>query len=159
MLLQLPPIVRFTWLCLPAVAAGLTMLCGVALTQPTTEPTSLPVSDVDPRVVELITATVAEGTSLDRPVELILLRRQDLDAVLVALGPPATESEFAMSECCSEFRIELWNTYPPDDPAAESVRIRELTWDLSGHYLTVWADSASGRWQVLENVIYPQGTE
>jgi hypothetical protein len=88
-----------------------------------------------------------------QPDELHRLEGQDEAALLAEFGEPTSKREFSMSECCHEFEIELYNTYPPDK-GHENVRIRQWDWDYDGYKLTVWLHERDGKWQVLETSRY-----
>ena len=77
-------------------------------------------------------------------------------AIRDRLGEPTRTKTFTMAECCHEFEIELYNTYPPDDPATATVPIQEWTYDYDGYALTLWLhapDPVRG-WVVLNNIRY-----
>lgn len=89
----------------------------------------------------------------DRPDELHRLEGQPGSALLAEFGEPTSKREFSMGECCDEFEIELYNTYPPD-AGHEAVRIRQWDWDYDGYTLTAWLHERDGVWQVLETSRY-----
>ncbi len=91
--------------------------------------------------------------------ELRYLEGEREDEVREALGPPASESKFTMAQCCSEFEIELYNTYPPDDGKHAKVRIRQLDWDYEGYRVTLWLHQRDGEWVVLETSRYSDNVE
>ena len=90
--------------------------------------------------------------------ELHRLEGEPESALLAELGQPTRKREFTMSECCTEFSIELYNTYPPD-AGHEAVPIHEWTWDYEGYALTVWLHQHEGEWQVLETSRYSDDVE
>lgn len=92
------------------------------------------------------------------PDELHRLEGQPEPAVLAEFGEPTSKREFSMGECCSEFEIELYNTYPPD-AGHDGVRIRQWNWDYDGYTLTVWLHARDGVWQVLETSRYTDDVE
>jgi hypothetical protein len=82
------------------------------------------------------------------------------EAQLVAeLGEPNSKREFPMKECCTEFQIELYNTYPPDEPAHADVMIREWTWSYDGYAVTVWLHRVDETWVVLDTSRYSDDVE
>jgi hypothetical protein len=82
------------------------------------------------------------------------------EAELVAeLGAPDREHEFVMRDCCTEFQIELYNTYPPGVAEHAEVPIREWTWQYDGYALTVWLHRLGDVWTVLETSRYSDDTE
>jgi hypothetical protein len=90
--------------------------------------------------------------------ELHRLEGQPETAVLAEFGEPSRKREFPMRECCTEFAIELYNTYPPDGGHGDVV-IREWTWDYEGYDLTVWLHQREGAWEVLETCRYSDDVE
>jgi hypothetical protein len=91
--------------------------------------------------------------------ELRALEGKPLDDVRTELGPPHSEREFAMRDCCHEFEIELYNTYPPDEPAHAEVKIRECTWKYDGYSVTAWSHFVGDLWIVLDTSRYADGVE
>ncbi len=63
-----------------------------------------------------------------------------------------------MGECCSEFEIELYNTYPPNS-GHEAVVIRRWDWDFEGYAVTVWFHLDGGAWVVLDTSRYSDDVE
>jgi hypothetical protein len=78
--------------------------------------------------------------------------------VLAEFGAPTSKREFRMADCCHEFEIELYNTYPPDK-GHDDVVIREWAWDYDGYALTVWLHEVDGNWKVLETSRYNDDVE
>ena len=91
--------------------------------------------------------------------ELGALEGKPLTDVLAELGPPTTEREFAMRDCCHEFEIELYNTYPPGEPAHADVKVRECTWKYAGYSVTAWSHLVGDVWTVLDTSRYADGVE
>jgi hypothetical protein len=85
------------------------------------------------------------------------LHAKSLDFVLEDLGEPDRRDEFPMTEAVGEFRVELFNTYPPDDPTATNVRIKELQWDYSRHHIAVWFHKVDGEWRALDTCRWKEG--
>ena len=98
----------------------------------------------------------AGGSGAD---ELGYLEGDTQAQVIESLGEPAGRGEFAMSECCSEFEVELHNTYRPGDPNNVNVRIRQLDWAYDGYRVTVWFHQPAGEWVALETSRYSDGIE
>jgi hypothetical protein len=78
--------------------------------------------------------------------------------VLAALGEPTTKREFQMRECCTEFQIEIYNTYPPG-AGHDDVLIREWTWDYEGYAVTIWLHEHDGAWLALDTCRYSDDVE
>ena len=78
--------------------------------------------------------------------------------LLHEFGEPSSRREFPMGECCSEFEIELYNTYPPK-AGHDKVVIRQWDWDYEGYTLTVWLHQLEGQWVALETCRYGDGVE
>ena len=92
------------------------------------------------------------------PVEKVAgLHGQTDVSVLTRLGTPTHEYTFTMKDPLGEFRIELYNTYPPNSPNNENIEIRECTWDYSRHRLTVWFHKPDGKWVALDTCRYRYG--
>ncbi|MCA9195260.1 MAG: hypothetical protein KDB03_25990 [Planctomycetales bacterium] len=93
-----------------------------------------------------------------KPVEkLPRLHGQTERSVLNRLGKPDQKYEFTMDDAVGEFRIELYNTYPPNSPNNSTVEIRELTWEYPRYKLTVWLHRPNGTWTVLDTCRYRNG--
>ncbi len=90
--------------------------------------------------------------------ELPRLHGQTESALRAEFGEPSSKREFAMADCCTEFEIELYNTYPPDS-GHERVMIRDWTWKYEGYALTVWLHQRDGKWQVLDTSRYSDDVE
>ena len=73
-------------------------------------------------------------------------------------GKPTHERAFAMADCCHEFEIELYNTYPPGK-GHDGVQIHEWTWDYDGYKLTVWTHKPAADWVVLDTIRYADDVE
>ena len=82
------------------------------------------------------------------------LHGDSLAQVFDRLGNPAHESWFKMDEVIGEFRVELFNTYPPNSPDNSEVEIRESTWNYSRHRLTVWFHRPNGDWVAFDTCRY-----
>jgi len=63
-----------------------------------------------------------------------------------------------MGECCHEYQIELYNTYPPKS-GHEEVVIHEWTWDFEGYFVTLWFHREGEAWKVLETLRYSDEVE
>jgi len=82
------------------------------------------------------------------------LHGDSVDQIMDRLGHPAHEFWFAMDEAVGEFRVELFNFYPPKSPDNDKVEIRESTWEYSRHRLTVWFHRPNGVWVALDTCRY-----
>ncbi len=85
--------------------------------------------------------------------ELHELEGQPRAAIVERFGEPTRKREFTMADCCSEFSIELLNTYPPK-AGHDAVVIHEWTWDYDGYALTIWFHQQDGEWRALETSRY-----
>lgn len=91
--------------------------------------------------------------------ELHRLEGRSEAALLGELGPPDRKHAFVMADCCNEFEIELYNTYPPAGGKHAQVEIRQWTWQYDGYALTVWLHRVNEAWTVLETSRYSDDTE
>ena len=66
------------------------------------------------------------------------------------LGEPGYVDEVSLSNGLDEFRVELYNAYPPDDPGTQGVIIKEATWAYARYNITVWLHDVQGEWVVLD---------
>lgn len=80
-------------------------------------------------------------------------------SIFAQLGNPDNEFQFTMDDPLPEFRIELYNTYPPNAPNNVQVEIRECTWRYSTYRLTVWFHKPDGKWIALDTCRYRNGIE
>ncbi len=81
------------------------------------------------------------------------------EAQLITLyGEPNTKKTFTMADCCHEFEIELYNTYPPGK-GHDAVEIHQMTWRDGEDLLTVWAHRPKSDWVILDTLCYLEGTE
>jgi hypothetical protein len=79
------------------------------------------------------------------------------ERVLAALGAPSQTYEFPVEDGGDEFRIELWNTYPPGDARSWGVRIREWQWRYKEFSFAAWFHKVGGRWVVLDTCRWRKG--
>jgi hypothetical protein len=94
----------------------------------------------------------------DSVEKLPRLHGKSLDAAIAELGEPDRQDEYAMAECPGdEFRVELYNTYPPGDPKAAHVRIKELQWDRARYHIAIWLHQVDGEWRVLDTCRWKEG--
>jgi hypothetical protein len=93
------------------------------------------------------------------PVEkLAHLHGKPLDAVIAILGQPDRQLDYTMAESPGgEFRVELYNTYPPGDPEAAQARIKELQWHRARYHVAVWMHQVNGEWVVLDTCRWKEG--
>lgn len=94
------------------------------------------------------------------PVEkLAHLHGRSMEAVVGELGEPDSRYQFPMSGCAGEFRVELFNTYPPQDPNSAQVQIQELQWHYERYHVAVWFHEPKGKWIVLDTCRWEEGVE
>ncbi|MCA9654453.1 MAG: hypothetical protein KC501_31330 [Myxococcales bacterium] len=79
-------------------------------------------------------------------------------ALLAEFGEPSSTRSFTMGDCCNEFEIELYNTYPPGK-GHDAVEIHEYTWAYDGYLLTVWLHDPGKGWEVLNTLLYGDTVE
>ncbi len=90
--------------------------------------------------------------------ELPRLEGRSEAEILAELGEPTSKRTFAMKDCCHEFEIELYNTYPPN-AGHDAVEIHQWTWDYDGYSLTLWFHDKGGGWTVLDTIRYADDVE
>lgn len=74
-----------------------------------------------------------------------------------ALGRPASETRFTLSDPVSEFRVKLLNHFMlPRDAAT---RILEQTWSRGDCRLTIWSAASGGVWRPVERLNWSAGDE
>lgn len=114
------------------------------------------------------TATTASTPGFEEPGpppppshadELHALEGVSADEISRRFGPPTSSRSFTMAECCSEFSIELYNTYRPDDPSTAAVEIQQRDYDYDGYTMTLWLHAPQGSWVVLETSRYGDDVE
>jgi hypothetical protein len=67
------------------------------------------------------------------------------------LGPPDSTLDYTMETSPGgEFRIELFNTYPRNDPKTAQVKIKELQWHYPRYSIAIWLHQVDGEWIVLD---------
>jgi hypothetical protein len=93
------------------------------------------------------------------PVEkLPHFQGKSLQAVMASLGEPDRQLDYKMADSPGgEFRVELYNTYPPGDPKAAQARIKELQWHRARYHIAVWLHQVNGDWVVLETCRWKEG--
>ncbi len=93
------------------------------------------------------------------PVEkLHHLHGKSLDVGLADLRQPDRQLDYTMADCPGgEFRVELYNTYPPGDPKASQTRIKELQWHRPRYHIAVWLHQVNGEWVVLDTCRWKEG--
>ncbi len=81
------------------------------------------------------------------------------EAQLITLyGEPDAKKTFTMADCCHEFEVELYNTYPPGK-GHDAVEIHQMTWQDADNLLTVWAHRPKSDWVILDTLCYLDGTD
>ncbi len=98
------------------------------------------------------------GPPVDDVDKLPHLRGRSEAQVTEELGPPTSTGEQRMGECCSEFEVELYNTYPPN-AGHDAVVIRRWDWDYEGYAVTVWFHLDGDGWVVLDTSRYSDDVE
>jgi hypothetical protein len=94
----------------------------------------------------------------DRIEELPHLHGKPLEAVIASLGKPDWHLEYTMADSPGgEFRVELYNTYPPGDAKAAQARIKELQWHRARYHVAVWMHRVNGEWFVLDTCRWKEG--
>jgi hypothetical protein len=94
-----------------------------------------------------------------RPVEKMpWLHGKATEEVLAELGEPSSQFEYTMGKSPGgEFRVELFNTYPPNDPKTADVRIKEMQWHKMRYHVAVWMHQVNGEWIVLDTCRWQEG--
>ncbi len=88
------------------------------------------------------------------------LHGKTIEQVVEELGQQNLTLSFTMSHCCcGEFRIELFNTYPPGRFGNANVEIKELWWKYPDYTLVVWFHQAGGKWMALDSCRWRKGVE
>jgi hypothetical protein len=77
--------------------------------------------------------------------------------VIAKLGASPQRDEFPMSKAVGEFRTAL-QKYDPM-PESRDVRVRELTWERSGYYVTTWLHLTNGQWIVFDSLQYGKNVQ
>ena len=93
--------------------------------------------------------------------EMTHLHGEDETTVVAALGQPTKTHTWTLEagKTLPEKYIEVHNTYHPDNPAADGVQIKELTWDRIGYTISLFLHQVNGEWIVLESVRYKDGVQ
>ena len=74
--------------------------------------------------------------------------------LVLTLGEPNTRDTYAMDQAYGEFRVSLFNTYPPDLPNLSEIQIREYTWEYDHNKFTAWLHAVDDEWQILDTCQY-----
>jgi len=104
-------------------------------------------------------STVEERVSNEREGDVSAVHGMTESDVVGSLGQPDDSRDFTMAECCHEFEIELYNTYPPVDGTHDDVEIHERHWKFDDHILTVWFHEVEGEWTALDAHLWHKDTE
>lgn len=112
----------------------------------------------DPPTPAKSSATAAAPKCHDGIDALTELEGKTEAQVIALYGEPRAQRSFAMADCCLEFEIELYNTYPPGK-GHDAVEIHELTWHDGSNRLTAWAHQSTSDWVVLDTLCYEEGTQ
>lgn len=90
-----------------------------------------------------------------------LIKRTDLHGrtpkeVSAILGKrPETSEQVKLGDGLSEFQIELYNFFPPDDPNTAHVVVLQEGWAFEGYCITVWYRGDTGDWKAFDSIEYP----
>jgi hypothetical protein len=102
-------------------------------------------------MLSLMLFTSVNGATMNSQISKIPeLQALSMDNVLQKYGKPEKNYSFKMKEPMHEFRVELLNFYPQDQPENRDVEIRELWWKDGDYNITVWFHQIQGQWQVLD---------
>jgi hypothetical protein len=104
-------------------------------------------------------AIVAERVDADDTGGIFALHGLTEAEMKDSFGPADKSRDFVMGDCCHEFEIELYNTYPPDEPEHADVQIRERSWHIGDHILTAWFHQEDDEWVVLNTHLWHKHTE
>jgi len=80
-------------------------------------------------------------------------------AVIAEQGAPGSSNVMTLKRGVElpELYVEIHNTYHPDDPATDGVKIKELRWDRAGFTEAVFMHEVGGSWVVLESCRWKDG--
>lgn len=122
-------------------------------------PTPAPADDTKPAdPVDTKTPDPSAPKCVDGLDALYVLNGKTEAEVISLYGQPAGKKTFKMADCCHEFEIELYNTYPPNK-GHDAVEIHEMTWHDGTNRLTVWAHHPKSDWVILDTLCYSEGDE
>jgi len=85
------------------------------------------------------------------------LHGKELSVVIAEFGKPDQTHEINLADPLPEFRVELYNVFPPDDPMTASVTIRELQWHYTTYNVAVWLHCVNGKWIVVDTCRWKEG--
>lgn len=90
-----------------------------------------------------------------------LVRGKPMDELVKLYGPPHKTYEVKMDEGVPEFRIELYNDYPPGEPQSKGIIITEHTYryDEDGYQATIWYHDVAGTMTALQAVSWNDGVK
>lgn len=76
-------------------------------------------------------------------------------------GEPTMSEQFIVDGALSEFRIGLYNIYPPAAYRSKKITLAELTWEKDGQQnITVWYEADSeGQWRPKHSLEWAKGSE
>ena len=77
--------------------------------------------------------------------------------VTARLGQPDHQTRYTMARATGEFRVELFNTYPPGAPGNATVHIIEMRWDHVPYHVAVWFHRVDGQWVALDTCRWKRG--
>jgi hypothetical protein len=94
----------------------------------------------------------------DHVEKLSYIHGSPIEAVIASLGEPDQQFEYTMANSPGgEFRVELYNTYPPGDLKATQARIKEMQWHRARYHIAVWMHQVHGEWVVLDTCRWKVG--
>ncbi len=82
-----------------------------------------------------------------------------MEDVLKELGKTDMCESFLMEEAIGEFRVELHNIYPLNNPENRTVRISELSWQDGDYMITLWFHNVNDTWVVLDSRRWHKDTD
>jgi hypothetical protein len=86
------------------------------------------------------------------------LHGKTVERVISELGQPDSVLSYTMANSPGdEFRIALFNFYPPDRPGSGDAPIKELWWKHRRYSVVVWFHKVGDRWIALDTCRWKQG--
>jgi hypothetical protein len=86
------------------------------------------------------------------------LHGRAIEEVTHRLGEPDTELSFTMGNSPGgEFRVPLFNYYPPDRPGSRNVAIKELWWRHSRYTVVIWFHKDEDHWVAFDSCRWKKG--
>ncbi|MBL4634700.1 MAG: hypothetical protein JKY56_12575 [Kofleriaceae bacterium] len=120
-------------------------------------PSTKPASPVDPVTAKTpLCRPKGDESVRDCDSEVRGISESELHA---RYGKPDNKSEFMATNGAGEMRVEILNDYPPSDPASETTKIVEHTWNGDGFTFVLFLHKKDGRWEGLQALSYLDGVE